>query len=142
MLRLCTEAEASETKELPPNATLLMNFEAADALRRARETLITSLNVSKHRLSESLDSALQYLQDAVLYDDVPTVRICLKQLKRYYGATDWEICMIANVCPVTSEKAYALIPSLKAKCEGTDEALNAFLTVLELFRDTDFELPL
>ncbi|KAG7026686.1 DNA-directed RNA polymerases IV and V subunit 4, partial [Cucurbita argyrosperma subsp. argyrosperma] len=40
-----------------------------------------------------------------------------RTLKKY-GVADSEICVIANVCPDTTDEVFALVPSLKCRNRG------------------------
>ncbi|KAK8939316.1 hypothetical protein KSP40_PGU021280 [Platanthera guangdongensis] len=97
--------------EIPPGAKLVMDCEAAVLLQGIQEHL-DSLKDLKIKIPETFGNALLYSKAAVHYTDVKAVRQALDSLKEH-GATDGEICMIANAGPETSEEAFGLIPSLK-----------------------------
>ncbi|KAI0529715.1 hypothetical protein KFK09_002272 [Dendrobium nobile] len=125
-----------EEFELPPGAKLIADCEAADILQgfEARLEILKNLHIS---IPESFPKSLQYSKDnAVHYTDTKSVKRALERLKEY-GATDWEICMIANSCPESCEEAYALIPSLKGKEDTIGDTLNAVLVTLARFKVND-----
>ncbi|XP_020581668.1 DNA-directed RNA polymerases IV and V subunit 4-like isoform X2 [Phalaenopsis equestris] len=123
--------------ELPPGAKLVLDCEAADILQGIQEHL-DSLKDPKIKIPESFGKTMQYLKDAVHYTDVKSVRHAL-DLKKH-GATDGEICMIANAGPDTCEEAYGLIPSLKDKKDRIGDPLNVVLASLAKFK-VNQEIP-
>ncbi|PKU79474.1 DNA-directed RNA polymerases IV and V subunit 4-like [Dendrobium catenatum] len=126
-----------EEFELPPGAKLIADCEAADILQGIEARLESSLKNMHISIPKSFPKSLQYSKDnAVHYTDTKSVKRALERLKEY-GATDWEICMIANSCPESCEEAYALIPSLKGKEDTIGETLNAVLTTLARFKVDD-----
>lgn len=90
-----------------------MDCEASALLQGIQEHL-DSLKDQKIKIPESFGKAILYSKAAVHYTDVKSVKQVLENLKEH-GATDGEICMLANSGPETSEEAYGLIPSLKKK---------------------------
>ncbi|KAH0469543.1 hypothetical protein IEQ34_001768 [Dendrobium chrysotoxum] len=128
--------EVKDEIELPPGAKLIADCEAADILQGLEERLesLKNLHIS---IPKSFPKSLQYSKEnAVHYTDKKSVKRALETLKEY-GATDWEICMIANSCPESCEEAYALIPSLKNKEDQIGDTLNAVLATLAKFKVDD-----
>lgn len=124
--------------ELPPGAKLVMDCEAAVLLQGIQEHL-DSLKDLKIKIPETFGNALLYSKAAVHYTDVKAVRQALDSLKEH-GATDGEICMIANAGPETSEEAYGLIPSLKKKRNKIGGPLAGVLATLTTLKVSQ-ELP-
>ncbi|KAI0488155.1 hypothetical protein KFK09_027982 [Dendrobium nobile] len=118
--------------ELPPGAKILMDCEAADILQGIQEHL-DSLKDLKIKIPESFGNTLLYSKAAVHYTDSKSVRHALESLKEH-GATDGEICMIANAGPETCEEAYGLIPSLKEKKDRIGDHLNVALAAVSKFK--------
>lgn len=124
--------------ELPPGAKLVMDCEAQVLLQGIQEHL-DSLKDLKIKIPETFGNALLYSKAAVRYTDVKAVRKALDSLKEH-GATDGEICMIANAGPETSEEAYGLIPSLKKKRNKIGGPLAGVLATLTMLKVSQ-ELP-
>ncbi|KAL0904109.1 hypothetical protein M5K25_026183 [Dendrobium thyrsiflorum] len=124
--------------ELPPGAKVLMDCEAADILQGIQEHL-DSLKDLKIKIPESFGNTLLYSKAAVQYTDAKSVRHALESL-REHGATDGEICMIANAGPETCEEAYGLIPTLKEKKDRIGDPLSVVLATVSKFK-VNQEIP-
>ncbi|KAJ0791655.1 putative HRDC-like superfamily, Rpb4/RPC9 superfamily protein [Helianthus annuus] len=100
-------------EELPENAKCLMNCEAAQILQGIQDHM-------------------------VLLSKDPTIKIP-RSLKKQ-DVSDGEICVIANTGIDTTEKAFALMPSLKAKQIKVIEPLSAALTELTKLKESTIVL--
>ncbi|KAH9611594.1 hypothetical protein KSS87_009862 [Heliosperma pusillum] len=92
--------ELNLQSELPKNAQCVMDCEAADILHGIQEQMVF--------LSRD-----------------PTIKLPVNLKK--HGASDGEICVIANACPETIDEVFALLPSLKAKKSEMTEPLKDVL---------------
>uniref|UniRef100_A0A1D1XZE3 DNA-directed RNA polymerase II subunit rpb4 n=1 Tax=Anthurium amnicola TaxID=1678845 RepID=A0A1D1XZE3_9ARAE len=110
--KILTEVELKLEAEFPKNAKILKDCEAGALLRGIQEYLPMLSNDPTIKIPISFDKALKYVQIVDHYNDSQSVTQALQKLKNS-GATEGEICMIANVCPETTDEVYALIPSLK-----------------------------
>ncbi|KAL9237993.1 hypothetical protein vseg_012476 [Gypsophila vaccaria] len=124
-----TKYELNVESELPKNAQCVMDCEAADILQGIQEQMVFLSRDPTIKLPVSFDKGLQYANAGSRYSDLKAVRQALENLKRH-GASDGEICVIANACPETVDEAFALLPSLKAKRSQITEQLKDVLAEL------------
>ncbi|PKU79478.1 DNA-directed RNA polymerases IV and V subunit 4-like [Dendrobium catenatum] len=115
--------------DVPPGAKLLMDYEAALLLQQFYDENLPTFTKHGIQMTETFESALQYVNEAVHYTNIDYVHGVLGSL-RDYGVTDEEICMLGNTCPETCDEALALIPSLKEKEDWIGEALATALSTL------------
>ncbi|KAJ0965298.1 hypothetical protein J5N97_026436 [Dioscorea zingiberensis] len=99
--------------DLPKDAKLLMDCEAAEILEGVQDSLQVLSRDPEIKMPESFSKALQYSKYGSHYTNIQSVRQSLDTLK-VNGVTDGEICMIGNILPESVDEVYALIPSLKA----------------------------
>ncbi|XP_074269971.1 DNA-directed RNA polymerases IV and V subunit 4-like [Silene latifolia] len=118
--------ELNLQSELPKNAQCVMDCEAADMLLGIQEQMVFLSRDPTIKLPISFDRGLQFAKTGARYSDPGTVRHVLEDLKMH-GATDGEICVIANACPETIDEVFALLPSLKAKKTEITEPLKDVL---------------
>ncbi|KAK9740320.1 hypothetical protein RND81_03G026200 [Saponaria officinalis] len=124
-----TKYELNVQSELPKNAQCMMDCEAADILQGIQEQMVFLSRDPNIKLPISFDKGLQYASAGSRYSDLKAVREVLENLKRH-GASDGEICVIANACPESVDEAFALLPSLKAKRSQITEQLKDVLAEL------------
>uniref|UniRef100_A0A9I9CT19 RNA polymerase Rpb4/RPC9 core domain-containing protein n=1 Tax=Cucumis melo TaxID=3656 RepID=A0A9I9CT19_CUCME len=118
-------------QELPKNVKCqcLMDCEAAQLLQGIQDQMVFLSADPTIKIPTSFDRGLQYAKRANHYVNAESVRPVLETLKKY-GITDSEICVIANVCPDTTDEVFALLPSLKNKRSKLSEPLNNVLSEL------------
>ncbi|KAK9740321.1 hypothetical protein RND81_03G026200 [Saponaria officinalis] len=124
-----TDMRPGNILELPKNAQCMMDCEAADILQGIQEQMVFLSRDPNIKLPISFDKGLQYASAGSRYSDLKAVREVLENLKRH-GASDGEICVIANACPESVDEAFALLPSLKAKRSQITEQLKDVLAEL------------
>ncbi|XP_023517145.1 DNA-directed RNA polymerases IV and V subunit 4-like isoform X1 [Cucurbita pepo subsp. pepo] len=117
--------------ELPKNVKCqcLMDCEAAQLLQGIQDQMVLLSADPTIKIPTSFDRGLQYAKRANHYVNTESVRPVLETLKKY-GVADSEICVIANVCPDTTDEVFALVPSLKSKRSKLTEPLNNVLSEL------------
>ncbi|XP_020589424.1 DNA-directed RNA polymerases IV and V subunit 4-like [Phalaenopsis equestris] len=130
-----TKKKEQHEAEIPPDAKLLLDCEAADILQEIHEKLAKLEDLI---MPVAFDKALLQTKDGIRYSNTKDVRETVETLKEY-GVTDWEICMIANAGPKTCEEAYAMIPSLRDKEDGISGPLNAVLAKLAFLKLKDVD---
>lgn len=108
-----TEVELKLEMDLPKNARVLMDCEAAAILKGIQESLTVLSDDPNIKMPESFSKALQYCEVSNNYTNIESARQLLDTLKTH-GVTEGEMCMIGNTCPESVNELYALIPSLKA----------------------------
>ncbi|KAK9057894.1 hypothetical protein SSX86_022733 [Deinandra increscens subsp. villosa] len=116
-------------EELPENAKCLMNCEAAQILQGIQDHMVLLSKDPTIKIPSSFDRALQYANTGNFYTNPHSVRQTLETLKKQ-DVSDGEICLIANTGIESTKKAFALIPSLKAKKSKVKESLGTALTEL------------
>ncbi|KAF5820959.1 putative RNA polymerase Rpb4/RPC9, core, HRDC-like superfamily, Rpb4/RPC9 superfamily [Helianthus annuus] len=126
-------------EELPENAKCLMNCEAAQILQGIQDHMVLLSKDPTIKIPSSFDRALQYANTGNFYTDPQSVRQVLESLKKQ-DVSDGEICVIANTGIDTTEKAFALMPSLKAKQIKVIEPLSAALTELTKLKESTIVL--
>ncbi|KAK1427977.1 hypothetical protein QVD17_16763 [Tagetes erecta] len=117
-------------QELPENAKCLMNCEAAQILQGIQDHMVLLSKDPAIKIPSSFDRALQYANTGNFYTNPQSVRQVLESLKKQ-DITDSEICVIANTGIDSNDKAFALMPSLKAKKSKVKESLSTALTELK-----------
>ncbi|XP_010942904.1 DNA-directed RNA polymerases IV and V subunit 4 [Elaeis guineensis] len=124
-----TEIELKLELELPKNARLLMDCEAAEILQEIEEHKTILSEDPKVKFPESFNKVLQYTKFGSHYINSQSARKVLETLK-INGVNDGEICMIGNICPETVEEVYALLPSLKVNKHKNEEPIKEVLASL------------
>ncbi|KAI3829447.1 hypothetical protein L1987_03571 [Smallanthus sonchifolius] len=117
-------------QELPENAKCLMNCEAAQILQGIQDHMVLLSKDPTIKIPSSFDRALQYASTSSFYTNPQSVRQVLESLKKQ-DVSDGEICVIANTGIESTKKAFALMPSLKAKKSKVKESLSTALTELK-----------
>ncbi|XP_073011322.1 uncharacterized protein [Typha latifolia] len=123
------------SSDIPKSARILMDCEAAEALKEIHEHMTILSEDPKIKVPESFGKALQYSKSGSHYTDTKSVRQLLDSLKTN-GVNDGEICMIGNVCPDNLEEVYALIPSLKANIHKNEGPIRDALLRLAKFKSS------
>ncbi|KAJ8761035.1 hypothetical protein K2173_025742 [Erythroxylum novogranatense] len=121
--------ELKAEQELPKNAKCLMDCEAAPILERVHEQMVLLSQDPTIKLPVSFDRGLQFAKAGAHYTNPQSTRRVLEILKKH-GVSDDEICVIANVCPETTDEVFALVPSLKPKTRTLTEPLKDVLEEL------------
>ncbi|XP_023545130.1 DNA-directed RNA polymerases IV and V subunit 4-like isoform X2 [Cucurbita pepo subsp. pepo] len=118
-------------QELPKNVKCqcLMDCEAAQILQGIQDQMVLLSADPTIKIPTSFDRGLQYAKRANHYVNTESVRPVLETLKKY-GVMDSEMCVLANVCPDTTDEVFSLLPSLKSKRSKLSEALNSVLSEL------------
>ncbi|KAK6932890.1 RNA polymerase subunit Rpb4/RPC9 [Dillenia turbinata] len=135
MLKDRSKLELRIENELPKNAKCLMDCEAADILQGIQEQMVLLSEDPTIKIPAPFDRGLQYAKRGNHYSDPQSLRRVLDNLTKY-GASDGEICMIANICPETVDEVFALVPSLKKKESKLKEPLKNALSELAKLKDS------
>nr|XP_028959214.1 DNA-directed RNA polymerases IV and V subunit 4-like isoform X4 [Malus domestica] len=101
-----------DSEELPKSVKCMMDCEAADILQGIQEQMVMLSKDPTIKIPVSFDKGLQYANSTSRYTHPQSGRHVLETLKKY-GVKDGEVCVIANVCPETTDEVFALVPSLK-----------------------------
>ncbi|KAK3007149.1 hypothetical protein RJ639_017229 [Escallonia herrerae] len=124
-------------QELPEDAKCLMDCEAAQILQGIQEQMIILSEDPNIKIPISFDRGLQYAKSGSEYTSPPSVRrvleypfIIISVTLKKHGASDGEICTIANTCPESVDEVFALIPSFKGKHRTLREPLKDALSEL------------
>ncbi|KAF3451910.1 hypothetical protein FNV43_RR08006 [Rhamnella rubrinervis] len=125
--------ELKTDQELPKNAKCLMACEAAEILEGIQERMVMLSKDPTIKIPVSFDKGLQCAERGNHYTNSQSVRRTLETLTKY-GVMDGEICVIANVCPETTDEVFALLPSLKGKKSILSEPLNDVLIDLAMVK--------
>ncbi|XP_068321259.1 DNA-directed RNA polymerases IV and V subunit 4-like isoform X2 [Pyrus communis] len=120
-------------QELPKSVKCMMDCEAADILQGIQEQMVMLSKDPTIKIPISFDKGLQYANSTSRYTHPQSGRHVLETLKKY-GVKDGEICVIANVCPETTDEVFALVPSLKAKRSTLSQPLKDVLSELTRFK--------
>ncbi|XP_057512878.1 DNA-directed RNA polymerases IV and V subunit 4-like isoform X1 [Actinidia eriantha] len=126
------EASALELKieqELPKNAKCLMDCEAAAILQGIQEQMVVLSEDPTIKIPIAFDRGLQYAKSGCHYTNPQSVRRVLEPLEKH-GVSVSEMCVIANICPESSDEVFALIPSLKGKKDKLTNPLKDALSEL------------
>ncbi|MED6131694.1 hypothetical protein PIB30_012133 [Stylosanthes scabra] len=116
-----TPSDPGVDQKLPENVKCIMDCEAADILQGIQEQMVMLSRDSTVKIPISFDKGMHYATSNSKYSDPESVRRVLQPLKGH-GFSDNEICMIANLCPETTDEVFALIPSVKDK-DSTSQVL-------------------
>ncbi|KAL0648299.1 hypothetical protein Bca4012_046590 [Brassica carinata] len=80
------------------------------------------------------EKSLQYVKRFSRYKNPDAVRQVREILSRHQ-LTEFELCVLGNLCPETAEEAVAMVPSLKTKGRAhSDEAIEKMLNDLSLVK--------
>ncbi|KAM1385055.1 hypothetical protein FF1_037161 [Malus domestica] len=120
-------------QELPKSVKCMMDCEAADILQGIQEQMVMLSKDPTIKIPVSFDKGLQYANSTSRCTHPQSGRHVLETLKKY-GVKDGEICVIANVCPETTDEVFALVPSLKAKRSTLSQPLKDVLSELTRFK--------
>ncbi|KAM1348018.1 hypothetical protein TB1_036538 [Malus domestica] len=120
-------------QELPKSVKCMMDCEAADILQGIQEQMVMLSKDPTIKIPVSFDKGLQYANSTSRYTHPQSGRHVLETLKKY-GVKDGEVCVIANVCPETTDEVFALVPSLKAKRSTLSQPLKDVLSELTRFK--------
>ncbi|XP_068321257.1 DNA-directed RNA polymerases IV and V subunit 4-like isoform X1 [Pyrus communis] len=123
-------------QELPKSVKCMMDCEAADILQGIQEQMVMLSKDPTIKIPISFDKGLQYANSTSRYTHPQSGRHVLETLKKY-GVKDGEICVIANVCPETTDEVFALVPSLKAKRSTLSQPLKDVLSELTRLLDAN-----
>ncbi|KAI4343192.1 hypothetical protein MLD38_027724 [Melastoma candidum] len=121
--------------ELPNNTKCLMDSEAAQILEVIQEQMVALSEDPAIKIPVSFDRGLQYSKTNNNYSDPSAVRSVIETLAAH-GVSEGEMCVIANVCPETTDEVFALVPSLKGKKIALTKPLNQVLSEVAKLRNT------
>ncbi|CAA7050633.1 unnamed protein product [Microthlaspi erraticum] len=116
-------------KELPENAKCLMDCEAFEILDSVKDHMALLSEDPSIKIPVSFDRGLEYLKFGRCYTKPESVRQILEPLRKH-GVSQGEMCMIANVCPESSDEVFAFVPSIKGRKDKMSEPLEEALTKL------------
>ncbi|KAK4756467.1 hypothetical protein SAY87_006594 [Trapa incisa] len=119
-------------------AKCLMNCEVSLILERKWEQLRHMSEDPLNQFSQVFEKSLQYVKCFSRYKNPDAVRQVREILSRY-KLTEFELCVLGNLCSETVEEAIAMVPSMKQiKGRGLDEdAIEKMLNDLSLIRTFD-----
>ncbi|KAJ6818719.1 DNA-directed RNA polymerase II subunit 4 [Iris pallida] len=101
-------------------AKCLMNGEVARILDRKLEHLQQMSDDPTNQISQVFEKSHQYVKRFSRVRNADAVTQVREILSRY-KLTEFELCVIGNLCPETVEEAIAMVPSIKTKGRGLDE---------------------
>ncbi|KAG2334376.1 hypothetical protein Bca52824_005556 [Brassica carinata] len=100
-------------------AKCLMNCEVSLILEHKYEQLQQVSEDPMNQVSQVFEKSLQYV----------------KRILSRHQLTEFELCVLGNLCPETAEEAVAMVPSLKTKGRAhSDEAIEKMLNDLSLVK--------
>uniref|UniRef100_A0A0D6RA44 RNA polymerase Rpb4/RPC9 core domain-containing protein n=2 Tax=Araucariaceae TaxID=25664 RepID=A0A0D6RA44_ARACU len=115
-------------------AKCLMNAEVALILEKKYEQLQQATDDASSQVSQVFEKSLQYVQRFSRYKNPDAVKQVRDVLSRYQ-LTEFELCVIGNLCPDTAEEARAMVPTLKSKGRGLDDdKIDKMLSDLAMIR--------
>uniref|UniRef100_M4FET3 RNA polymerase Rpb4/RPC9 core domain-containing protein n=1 Tax=Brassica campestris TaxID=3711 RepID=M4FET3_BRACM len=83
-----------------------------------------------NQVSQVFEKYLQYVKRFSRYKNPDAVRQV-----REHQLTEFELCVLGNLCPETAEEAVAMVPSLKTKGRAhSDQAIEKMLNDLSLVK--------
>ncbi|KAJ6803740.1 DNA-directed RNA polymerase II subunit 4 [Iris pallida] len=115
-------------------AKCLMNGEVARILDRKLEHLQQMSDDPTNQISQVFEKSHQYVKRFSRVRNADAVTQVREILSRY-KLTEFELCVIGNLCPETVEEAIAMVPSIKSKGRGLDDdAIEKMLHDLSLIK--------
>ncbi|CAH9072599.1 unnamed protein product [Cuscuta europaea] len=115
-------------------AKCLMNCEVALILEHKYEQFQQMSEDPSNHMSQVFEKSLQYVQRFSRYKNPDAVRQVREILSRYQ-LTEFELCVLGNLCPETVEEAIAMVPSIKNRGRSLDdEAIEKMLNDLSLIK--------
>ncbi|CAH8281873.1 unnamed protein product [Eruca vesicaria subsp. sativa] len=115
-------------------AKCLMNCEVSLILEHKYEQLQQVSEDPMNQVSQVFEKSLQYVKRFSRYKNPDAVRQVREILSRHQ-LTEFELCVLGNLCPETAEEAVAMVPSLKTKGRThSDEAIEKMLNDLSLVK--------
>lgn len=127
------QPELKVDQELPKNIKCLMDCEAANILQGIQSNMVSLSRDPAIKIPVSFDKGLLYAKSGHKYTNPESVRRILEPLLEH-GLTESEICVIANVGPVTGpltpDVVFALLPSLKGRRNINNQLLEDSLSDL------------
>ncbi|CAA7027141.1 unnamed protein product [Microthlaspi erraticum] len=115
-------------------AKCLMNCEVSLILEHKFEQLQQVSEDPMNQVSQVFEKSLQYVKRFSRYKNPDAVRQVREILSRHQ-LTEFELCVLGNLCPETAEEAVAMVPSLKTKGRShDDEAIEKMLHDLSLVK--------
>ncbi|KAH0861230.1 hypothetical protein HID58_089491 [Brassica napus] len=115
-------------------AKCLMNCEVSLILEHKYEQLQLVSEDPMNQVSQVFEKSLQYVKRFSRYKNPDAVRQVREILSRHQ-LTEFELCVLGNLCPETAEEAVAMVPSLKTKGRAhSDEAIEKMLNDLSLVK--------
>ncbi|KAL6223048.1 hypothetical protein ACLB2K_006438 [Fragaria x ananassa] len=139
-------------------AKCLMNCEVSLILEHKFEQLQQMSDDPRNQVSQVFEKSLQYVKRFSRYKNADAV----KQVREYpfsdlnvvqelnlnlsstfrilsrYQLTEFELCVLGNLCPETVEEAIAMVPSIKAKGRvHDDEVIDKMLNDIAMIKKFD-----
>ncbi|VVB08308.1 unnamed protein product [Arabis nemorensis] len=121
--------ELKTEKELPENAKCLMDCEAFQILQGIKEQITVLSEDPTIKIPVPFDRGLEYLKYGSCYMNPQSVRQILDPLKKH-GVSEGEMCVIANVCPESTDEVFAFVPSIKGRKDKINQPLEEALAKL------------
>nr|ACK44499.1 AT5G09920-like protein [Arabidopsis arenosa] len=98
-------------------AKCLMNCEVSLILEHKFEQLQQVSEDPMNQVSQVFEKSLQYVKRFSRYKNPDAVRQVREILSRHQ-LTEFELCVLGNLCPETVEEAVAMVPSLKWRSDN------------------------
>ncbi|KAH9288405.1 hypothetical protein KI387_032522, partial [Taxus chinensis] len=93
-------------------AKCLMNAEVALILEKKFDQLQQASEDASSQVSQVFERSLHYVTRFSRYKNPDAVKQVRDVLSRH-ALSEFELCVIGNLCPDTAEEAKAMVPSLK-----------------------------
>ncbi|XP_004288557.1 PREDICTED: DNA-directed RNA polymerase II subunit 4 [Fragaria vesca subsp. vesca] len=118
-------------------AKCLMNCEVSLILEHKFEQLQQMSDDPRNQVSQVFEKSLQYVKRFSRYKNADAVKQVREILSRYQ-LTEFELCVLGNLCPETVEEAIAMVPSIKAKGRvHDDEVIDKMLNDIAMIKKFD-----
>ncbi|KAM5564027.1 DNA-directed RNA polymerase II subunit 4-like [Rosa sericea] len=119
-------------------AKCLMNCEVSLILEhRLAQLQQMSDDPKNNQVSQVFDKSLQYVKRFSRYKNPDAVKQVRETLSNNYQLTEFELCVLGNLCTETVDEAIAMVPTLKAKgrrMHDDDDAIQNMLSDLALIK--------
>ncbi|KAL6219992.1 hypothetical protein ACLB2K_007750 [Fragaria x ananassa] len=123
-------------------AKCLMNCEVSLILEHKFEQLQQMSDDPRNQVSQVFEKSLQYVKRFSRYKNADAeLNLNLSSTFRIlsrYQLTEFELCVLGNLCPETVEEAIAMVPSIKAKGRvHDDEVIDKMLNDIAMIKKFD-----
>ncbi|XP_050380307.1 DNA-directed RNA polymerase II subunit 4 [Argentina anserina] len=88
----------------------------------------------RNQVSQVFEKSMQYVKRFSRYKNPGAVKQ-VREILSKYQLTEFELCVLGNLCPETVEEAIAMVPSIKARGRvHDDDAIDKMLCDLALIK--------